>query len=74
MLKSGERLSVHQANPKGHPLNPMSAAQRRAKQRAALTLVMADVAADRLTGDLDALQDTPVHVLGDLIRTGLGVE
>jgi hypothetical protein len=35
---------------------------------------MADVAADRLIGELDALQGTPVHVLGDLIRAGLGVE
>jgi len=30
-LKSGERLSVHQANPKGHPLNPMSDAEIEAK-------------------------------------------
>jgi 2-methylcitrate dehydratase PrpD len=58
----------------GHPLNPMSAAQRRSKQRVALTLVMADVAADRVIGDLDALQGTPVHVLGGLIRAGLGVQ
>ena len=58
----------------GHPLNPMSAAQRRAKQRAALALVMADVAPDRLIDDLDACQSTPVRMLGDLIRAGLSVE
>ena len=62
------------AHASGHPLNPVSTARRRAKQRAALALVMADDAADRLIGDLDGLQGTPVRTLGDRIRAGLRAE
>jgi 2-methylcitrate dehydratase PrpD len=67
-------VEAYMAHASGHPLNPMNAAQRRAKQRAAITLVMPDVAADRLIGALDALKGTPVQVLGNLVRACLGVE
>jgi 2-methylcitrate dehydratase PrpD len=66
---SGRTLEREVSHASGHPANPMTTAQRVAKQRTALTPVLGEAGAGKVIDAVAALDAaTPLSTIGDLIR------
>ncbi len=65
-LEDGSVLRKHVDHGLGHPLNPMSRAQRQAKFTSATSLVLAPEEVDRLAAALDRIEE--IESVGDVVE------